>query len=161
MLCTCDASPHFIHMSSSGGVLIGYQPLSARDPFRAQPRLTAPVRSYHSRVQFLDRSLEDIVRFEESLLGLSRGASQEAIEAHTLPYRYGGGAAAQAGEKCTICLCEFGEGEAVRRLPCMHLFHIECVDQWLPTNRRCPICRVDIENKQSVEAPGCEILPLS
>ena len=69
--------------------------------------------------------------------------------------------AAQAGEKCTICLCEFGEGEAVRRLPCMHLFHIECVDQWLPTNRRCPICRVDIENKQSVEAPGCEILPLS
>ncbi|KAF8778799.1 E3 ubiquitin-protein ligase RNF165 like protein [Argiope bruennichi] len=49
-------------------------------------------------------------------------------------------------EKCTICLCEFEDDEDVRRLPCMHLFHIECVDQWLTTNKRCPICRVDIED---------------
>jgi HRD ubiquitin ligase complex, ER membrane component len=27
----------------------------------------------------------------------------------------------------------------------MHLFHVECVDQWLSSNKRCPICRVDIE----------------
>lgn len=48
-------------------------------------------------------------------------------------------------EKCTICLSEFEEEEDVRRLPCMHLFHVDCVDQWLSTNKRCPICRVDIE----------------
>ncbi|KAL3216710.1 hypothetical protein MRX96_032856 [Rhipicephalus microplus] len=48
-------------------------------------------------------------------------------------------------EKCTICLSEFEDNEEVRRLPCMHLFHIVCVDQWLTTNKRCPICRVDIE----------------
>ncbi|XP_075747877.1 E3 ubiquitin-protein ligase ARK2C-like [Rhipicephalus microplus] len=48
-------------------------------------------------------------------------------------------------EKCTICLSELEDNEEVRRLPCMHLFHIVCVDQWLTTNKRCPICRVDIE----------------
>ena len=39
----------------------------------------------------------------------------------------------------------------------MHLFHIECVDQWLPTNKRCPICRVDIEKKANGDQ-DCEIL---
>ena len=29
----------------------------------------------------------------------------------------------------------------------MHLFHVPCVDQWLSLNKRCPICRVDIETQ--------------
>ncbi|XP_072020687.1 LOW QUALITY PROTEIN: uncharacterized protein [Amphiura filiformis] len=55
-------------------------------------------------------------------------------------------------EKCTICLCNFEDEEDVRRLPCMHLFHQDCVDRWLSTNKRCPICRVDIETKGPKEA---------
>lgn len=50
-------------------------------------------------------------------------------------------------EKCTICLSMLEDGEDVRRLPCMHLFHQGCVDQWLATSRKCPICRVDIETQ--------------
>ena len=44
-----------------------------------------------------------------------------------------------------IFFIEFEEEEDVRRLPCMHLFHVPCVDQWLGLNKRCPICRADIE----------------
>ncbi|ESP01849.1 hypothetical protein LOTGIDRAFT_138976, partial [Lottia gigantea] len=83
----------------------------------------------------------------------NRGASQAVIEQNTLPHKYK--QVKRCGdeeeenddqlEKCTICLSEFEDGEDVRRLPCMHLFHIECVDQWLCTNKKCPICRVDIE----------------
>ncbi|KAG7274271.1 hypothetical protein CRUP_037198 [Coryphaenoides rupestris] len=40
----------------------------------------------------------------------------------------------------------------IRRLPCMHLFHQLCVDQWLLTNKKCPICRVDIEAQLSSES---------
>ncbi|KAF3848636.1 hypothetical protein F7725_015133 [Dissostichus mawsoni] len=50
-------------------------------------------------------------------------------------------------EKCTICLSMLEDKEDVRRLPCMHLFHQGCVDQWLATSRKCPICRVDIETQ--------------
>ncbi|GFR70700.1 E3 ubiquitin-protein ligase Arkadia [Elysia marginata] len=89
-----------------------------------------------------------------------RGASQDTIERTTLPHKYTKvEPAASSGEeegacgvdsnnhqeKCTICLSEFESGEDVRRLPCMHLFHSDCVDKWLKTNKKCPICRVDIE----------------
>ncbi|XP_072527512.1 E3 ubiquitin-protein ligase Arkadia isoform X1 [Salminus brasiliensis] len=62
------------------------------------------------------------------------------------------GAEEDTEEKCTICLSILEEGEDVRRLPCMHLFHQLCVDQWLLTNKKCPICRVDIEAQLSSES---------
>ncbi|KAK2920207.1 E3 ubiquitin-protein ligase Arkadia isoform X1 [Channa argus] len=62
------------------------------------------------------------------------------------------GADEDTEEKCTICLSVLEEGEDVRRLPCMHLFHQLCVDQWLLTNKKCPICRVDIEAQLSAES---------
>lgn len=46
-----------------------------------------------------------------------------------------------------LFLAEFEHDEDVRRLPCFHLFHVLCVDKWLSQNKRCPICRVDIEAK--------------
>lgn len=91
------------------------------------------------------------VRFNmEGRGSVNCGASQAVIEQNTLPHTYRKVKRCMEGEddhpeKCTICLSEFEEGEDVRRLPCMHLFHIECVDQWLATNKKCPICRVDIQ----------------
>lgn len=46
---------------------------------------------------------------------------------------------------CVICLTEFQLGDRVRRLACIHLFHLSCVDNWLRGNRCCPVCRVDVE----------------
>lgn len=45
-------------------------------------------------------------------------------------------------ENCVICLAEFEKGEKVRVLPrCKHVYHVECIDQWLLRALHCPICR--------------------
>ncbi|KAH9631987.1 hypothetical protein HF086_016547 [Spodoptera exigua] len=51
-----------------------------------------------------------------------------------------------------VYAAEAEEAESRARLPCMHLFHMECVDQWLSTNKHCPICRVDIETHLNKDA---------
>lgn len=43
---------------------------------------------------------------------------------------------------CTICLCEYEEGDAVKMLRCGHSFHSDCIDPWLINKKAlCPICR--------------------
>mmetsp|Transcript_4469 Transcript_4469/g.14415 ORF Transcript_4469/g.14415 Transcript_4469/m.14415 type:complete len:275 (+) Transcript_4469:63-887(+) len=44
--------------------------------------------------------------------------------------------------KCTICLVDFEDDDAVLLLPCRHLFHAECCGQWLRRSDSCPLrCR--------------------
>lgn len=47
-------------------------------------------------------------------------------------------------QSCTICLEEFQLGLPVRRLPCRHMYHVACVDEWLSQCRICPVCKHDI-----------------
>ena len=51
-------------------------------------------------------------------------------------------------ETCPICIVDFEEGDDLRVLPCegKHVFHQQCVDQWLlELSSSCPICRQGIE----------------
>jgi hypothetical protein len=43
---------------------------------------------------------------------------------------------------CSICLCELEEGDWVGDIPCGHLFHKDCLKEWLVKNNHCPICRM-------------------
>ncbi|EKX50245.1 hypothetical protein GUITHDRAFT_50560, partial [Guillardia theta CCMP2712] len=42
---------------------------------------------------------------------------------------------------CSICLGEFAEGEELKSLPCVHVFHCACIDQWLRLSSECPLCK--------------------
>lgn len=42
--------------------------------------------------------------------------------------------------ECVICMVEFCEDEAVRYLPCMHIYHVHCIDDWLIRSLTCPSC---------------------
>jgi hypothetical protein len=45
---------------------------------------------------------------------------------------------------CAICLSEFEDGEELRLLPCVHLYHKECIDVWMRRqgiSAACPMCK--------------------
>mmetsp|Transcript_43337 Transcript_43337/g.137023 ORF Transcript_43337/g.137023 Transcript_43337/m.137023 type:complete len:280 (+) Transcript_43337:214-1053(+) len=42
---------------------------------------------------------------------------------------------------CSICLGNFFTGEDCRMLPCLHVFHKNCIDQWLSMSQECPLCK--------------------
>lgn|SRR3990167_1880465 len=45
---------------------------------------------------------------------------------------------------CNICFEDFEEKESCRKLPCAHVYHVGCIDQWLKDNKICPVCRTEI-----------------
>lgn len=50
---------------------------------------------------------------------------------------------AEEGEgECPICLVGIEKGEIIRKLQCMHVYHCECVSEWLTKySNECPMCR--------------------
>jgi len=57
-----------------------------------------------------------------------------------------------AEERCLVCLSDFELEEEARRLvQCQHIFHRECIDQWLTTGRNsCPLCRCEGVKKTAI-----------
>jgi hypothetical protein len=47
----------------------------------------------------------------------------------------------QEKRNCIICLEDFKNGDKAIILPCIHLFHTECIKNWLKTQNTCPICK--------------------
>lgn len=48
--------------------------------------------------------------------------------------------------ECVICMVEFMVGDSVRYLPCMHTYHVECIDDWLMRSFTCPSCMEPVES---------------
>ncbi|XP_052771473.1 E3 ubiquitin-protein ligase RNF12-like isoform X1 [Mya arenaria] len=71
-----------------------------------------------------------------------RGLSVEALG--RLPIKY----ARATLDVCHVCFENYEVGDLQKVLPCFHLFHSSCIDQWLQESATCPVCRthVDIED---------------
>jgi hypothetical protein len=41
---------------------------------------------------------------------------------------------------------EYDVGCKLRRLPCEHVFHSDCVQEWFEHERTCPYCKADVAN---------------
>lgn len=54
----------------------------------------------------------------------------------------------ETNSKCVICLEKFKDGQDVRIVPCRHEFHKDCVDPWLLSNYTCPLCMLNIVERE-------------
>lgn len=94
-----------------------------------------------------EMTYDEILQMQDMIGFVSRGADAAQIAA--LPseiYRACGEGESSGGVECSaccVCLEDFLDGEAVRKLECCHRFHVACIDPWLASNRACPICKAD------------------
>uniref|UniRef100_A0AAF5D3V2 RING-type domain-containing protein n=2 Tax=Strongyloides stercoralis TaxID=6248 RepID=A0AAF5D3V2_STRER len=80
------------------------------------------------------------------------GLSGDDIKKFTtiMPFSKDSNCGENESERCTVCLCDFDSGDEVRLLNCSHKFHVECIDQWLSINKKCPLCREDVDKARDV-----------
>lgn len=48
--------------------------------------------------------------------------------------------------ECVICMTEFAIGDTMRFLPCLHVYHTDCIDDWLMRGSfTCPSCMEPVD----------------
>ncbi|KAI4350001.1 hypothetical protein L6164_010534 [Bauhinia variegata] len=61
--------------------------------------------------------------------------------------------------ECAVCLCEFEDTEKLRLIPkCDHVFHPECIDEWLASHTTCPVCRANLVPQPGESVHGIPVL---
>jgi hypothetical protein len=68
--------------------------------------------------------------------------SKKESKSSSLPERF-----SSARDECCICLDGYHSGETIclaLNTECNHVFHQECVLEWLKNHSQCPLCRVDL-----------------
>lgn len=107
------------------------------------PELLSQVSQLPITLQVLLLNTERTARELEDVLTHRRGLFPETlaeIESFSWP------AESQATQStCMVCLGEFSVGDSCRRLPCRHLFHSSCVEEWLRRCTDCPICKDNVD----------------
>ncbi|URE18290.1 zinc finger, C3HC4 type, domain containing protein [Musa troglodytarum] len=100
------------------------------------------------RMDIDNMSYEELLALEEKIGTVSTALSEEQLCESLKRSIYGtthltvGISVCGAEEmKCSICQEEYVGEDEVGRLPCEHLYHATCVEQWLRQKNWCPICK--------------------
>ncbi|KAL3851108.1 hypothetical protein ACJIZ3_012990 [Penstemon smallii] len=88
--------------------------------------------------------LSRLLGYNLNKASLDRGATEEQI-AGLQSWKYKDVPKNNEIQECCICLAKYKDKEEIRKLPCTHIFHLKCVDQWLKIISCCPLCKQGIE----------------
>ncbi|CAJ2630951.1 unnamed protein product [Trifolium pratense] len=51
--------------------------------------------------------------------------------------------------RCVICRVDYEDDESLTILSCKHLYHPECINNWLKINKVCPVCSTEVSTSGS------------
>ena len=89
---------------------------------------------------------EENDKLEQSLVGSMRNSIRSVTE--TLSGSIGQVMGSRSTDpECTICLEKFSTGDSIswpKYGDCDHIYHTECITEWLALHDDCPLCRVAI-----------------
>jgi hypothetical protein len=62
-------------------------------------------------------------------------------------------------KKCTICQDEYNNKDKVIVLPCLHVFHPDCINNWFSSKNTCPNCKFLLTKSNLYNQEGYEETP--
>jgi len=86
---------------------------------------------------------ERLIEVQE-MLSRRRGLANETIDS-VAKFRWSEVKTNYSQTQCMVCLSNFSDEEEVRPLPCGHVFHAPCIDEWLRRCTDCPICKANVD----------------
>ena len=89
----------------------------------------------------LERALRE--SFSESEDSLKRTDNDDIIEFNSVKYEN----LEKKDSKCIICLEEFEPSSDVILTECAHIFHHDCLKEWVRYKKECAVCRNEIKIK--------------
>ncbi|PNW88949.1 hypothetical protein CHLRE_01g051700v5 [Chlamydomonas reinhardtii] len=124
------------------------QARAMREQMVAAQRAGIPAHLLLGDRDFTPEDYEMLCRLDERVEN-RKGAKEEQLAALPTevltadnPRRRSDGAPAT----CAVCMEDLVAGETVKRIPCAHEFHENCIDQWLRTKANCPICQRGLDD---------------
>ncbi|GLT47139.1 hypothetical protein SLA2020_208530 [Shorea laevis] len=94
-------------------------------------------------------SYEDLITLGEIIGVEKRGLSPKEISSCLRAVKFRSGENKSEIDRCVVCQFEYEEGESLAALCCGHLYHSECICQWLQIKKVCPICGTEISSSIS------------
>lgn len=86
---------------------------------------------------------EQLLQLEDDVGNVSKGLNAQQFE--NLPITKYKKEKYSENFQCIICMEEFNEREKVKLLPCGHIFHPNCIKEWLMKQKSCPFCKSEIK----------------
>ncbi|XP_056160341.1 probable E3 ubiquitin-protein ligase RHA4A [Syzygium oleosum] len=137
---------------SAIGVLVEYQPPIIRHVYNQAVCMTATPASDGANLAHMEVTIYAVTHVlleeelmpsleEETLLEPATKSSIEALERIRV----------NDGDPmcvCTICIEELAGGTEATKMPCSHVYHVDCIRQWLETSHSCPLCRYAMPTQQ-------------